>query len=479
MFNYVKNFIVVFLFTFAFISNSSLVSAEKNHPQNATTVDHLILGGTIVTMDPVNSIIEEGGVAIKQGRIIAIGSRTEIKNLYNSNNIIDATDKVILPGLINGHAHTAMALFRGLADDLELQNWLTNYIFPAEARNVNEDFVRIGTRLGLAEMIKGGTTTFADMYYFEDAVAEETAKAGVRGVLGQGVMDFPAPDGKTFDEGMQIAEKYIEKWQGHDLIVPAIAPHSPYIVSKDHLIAVSELSKQTGAPILIHVSETKQEVERIEKEHGASPVTYLKNIGFLNNQVIIAHMVFPKAEEIDILKNSGAGVVHNPHSNMKLASGIAPVPEMLLADIPVGLGTDSAASNNDLNIWDEMDMAAKLHKVATGDPKAVTAKEALEMATIRGARALHLERDIGSLEVGKKADLIILDMDALHQTPCYNIYSNLVYATKASDVNTVVINGVVVMRDHTLLTLNEETIKEQARSYRDIVKKSLEKPSEK
>jgi 5-methylthioadenosine/S-adenosylhomocysteine deaminase len=424
-------------------------------------------------MDGTRRVIHDGGIAVSGGRIVAIGPRAEIERAYSSRQRISAAGKVITPGLINGHTHVPMVLFRGLADDLDLQEWLTKYIFPAEAKNVTEDFVRVGTRLGLAEMIRGGTTTYCDMYYFEDAIADETAKAGVRGVLGETIIDFPVADNKTNAEGMAYVERFVSRWKGHELIVPAIAPHAPYTVSEAHLKAVRTFADRTGAPIVTHISETRRELDDSVKEKGASPVAYLERIGFLNDRVIAAHMVWPQGSDLEILKRRGVGVVHNPQSNMKLASGVAPVPKMLTEGILVGLGTDGAASNNDLNMWEEMDTVAKLHKVFTGDPKVITAQQAFELATIRGAQALHMEKEIGSLEVGKRADLVIIDRDTLNQIPITNIYSDLVYATKGSDVLTVIINGRIVMRNRRLLTLNEQVIKTEARALRDKIIKSL------
>jgi len=433
----------------------------------------LILGGTIVTMDQTRRVIDDGGIAISQGRIVAVGARADIERDYTSRQKISAVDKVITPGLVNGHSHIPMVLFRGLADDLDLQEWLTKYIFPAEAKNVTEEFVRVGTRLGLAEMIRGGTTTYCDMYYFEDAIADETAKAGVRGVLGETLIDFPVADNKTYAEGMAYVEKFVARWKGHELIVPAIAPHAPYTVSEQHLKAVRAFSDRTGVPIVTHIAETKRELDDSLRDKGASPVAYLDRIGFLNERVIAAHMVWPQESDIAILKRRGVGVVHNPQSNMKLAAGVAPVPKMLAEGLLIGLGTDGAASNNDLNMWEEMDTVAKLHKVFTGDPKVISAQQAFEFATIRGADALHLEKEIGSLEKGKRADILVVDRDTLNQIPLYNLYSDLVYATKASDVETVIINGRIVMRNHRLLTLNEAAVKNDARSFRDKIIKSL------
>jgi len=455
----------------AFVICASITPAVAQRRE--TPVDLIIRGGTVVTMDGSRRVIENGGIAIKDGRIVAVDTAALMDLNYSSRQVIEAQGKVVIPGLINGHTHVPMTLFRGIADDLDLQEWLTKYIFPAEAKNVTEDFVRVGTRLGLAEMIRSGTTTYCDMYYFEDAIADETFKAGMRGVLGETVIDFPVADNKTNAEAMAYVDRFVKHWKGNALIVPAIAPHAPYTVSQDHLKAVREFSDRTGAPIVIHISETKREVDDSIKDKGASPIDYLNRFGFLNDRVVAAHVVWPSDEELALLKKLGVGIVHNPQSNMKLASGVAPVPAMLKDDLPVGLGTDGAASNNDLNLWEEMDTAAKLHKLISKDPKVVSAQEAFEMATIRGARALHLEKEIGSIEKGKRADIAIVDLDDLNQVPFYNIYSDLVYAAKADDVRTVIIEGRVVMRDRKLLTLNEETIKADARRYRERVVKSV------
>jgi 5-methylthioadenosine/S-adenosylhomocysteine deaminase len=437
------------------------------------SVDLIISGGTIVTMNQERRLIENGAVAIQKSEIVAVGTSGEIARKFLAKQTINAQNKVVIPGLINTHTHIPMSLFRGISDDLDLQEWLTKYIFPAEAKNVTEEFVRAGTRLGLAEMIRGGTTTYCDMYYFEDAIADETAKAGVRGVLGETIIDFPVPDNKTNAEAMAYAEKFINKWKNHSLIVPALAPHAPYTVSTEHLNQIRKLSDKLNATVVIHVAETQKEVSDIFKQYGSRPVAYLAKIGFLNNRTIAAHVVFADDGEMDLLKKFGVGIAHNPQSNMKLASGVAPIPQMLSKNLPVGLGTDGAASNNDLNMWEEMDTAAKLHKVFSGDPKVVSAMQAFEMATIRAARALHLENLIGSIETGKRADIAIVDFDGLHQTPRFNVYSSLVYSTKASDVRTVIINGRVIMLNRRLLTLDENDIKNTANAYRRKIITSL------
>lgn len=464
--------IATLLCLFAFFLNGT-ATAQRPTVVRVASVDLLIVGGDVVTMDGAKRVIRNGAVAIRGEEIVAVGTADEITRKYRAATTIDARGKAVVPGLINTHTHVPMSLFRGIADDLDLNEWLTKYIFPAEAKNVNEEFVRVGTRLGLAEMIRGGTTTYCDMYYFEDAIAEETKKAGVRGVLGETVIQFPVADNKTPDEALAYTDRFLAKWQNDRLIVPAIAPHAPYTVSTDDLKRVRKLSDKRNAPVLIHVAETKKERDDILAKYGKTPVDYLDSIGFLSDRTIIAHSIWVTDEEIGILARENVGVGHCPQSNMKLASGVAPVPAMLKANVAVGLGTDGAASNNDLDMWEEIDTAAKLHKNHTGDPKVVNAEQAFEMATIRGARALHLDKIIGSLETGKRADIAIVDLDSLHQTPFYNLYSALVYSTKASDVDTVIINGRIVMKGRRLLTLNENAIKIDANAYRKKIIDSL------
>lgn len=449
------------------------VSQVRRPAQNVSQAyDLLILGGTVVTMDADRRLIENGGIVIRNGEIVRVGKAAEMRGLRAARTV-NAAGKVVIPGLINTHTHIPMTLFRGIADDLDLNEWLTKYIFPAEAKNVDEAFVRAGTRLGLAEMIRGGTTTYCDMYYFEDAIADETKKAGVRGLLGETIIRFPVADNKTPAEAIRYTERFVEKWKNDSLIVPAYAPHAPYTLTTEQLKAVKESSDRLNAPVVMHVAETQKERADILAERGATPVEYLNNIGLLSDRMIAAHAVTVSDAEIEILKRSGVGIAHNPQSNMKLASGVAPVPQMLSRDLPVGLGTDGAASNNDLDMWEEMDTAAKLHKVISGDPKTLPAETAFEMATIRGARALHMEKLIGSIEAGKRADIAIVDFNDLHQTPAFNVYSHLVYATKAEDVRTVVINGKIVMLDRRLLTLDETRIKRDANRYRQKIINSL------
>ena len=463
---------------FAFLLIFSLAITAAGVPlwaQRAVGLDVLIIRGTVVTMNPNRQVIEGGTVGIKDGKISFIGTSSDARGI-RAKRTINAAGKVIIPGLINTHTHVPMVLFRGISDDLDLNDWLTKFIFPAEAKNVNEDFVRAGTRLGLAEMIRGGTTTYCDMYYFEDAIADETKKAGMRGVLGETILDFPAPDNKTWAEGLAYTERFIKKWQNDPLIVPAVAPHAPYTVSQQHLLEARDLSNRLRAPMLIHLAEANTETEFIQQKHqGKRPIEFVDSIGFLTGRTIAAHVIQANEAELEILNKRNVGIGHNPQSNMKLAAGIAPVPSMLRKGMRVGLGTDGAASNNDLSMWEEMDTAAKLHKLSSGDPKTLAAEQVFAMATIGGARALHMEDMIGSIEVGKRADIVTVSLDGLHQTPFYNVYSHLVYATKASDVHSVMINGRHVMLNRGLLTLNENAIKRDANAYRSKIIQSLTK----
>ena len=436
--------------------------------------DLIISGGTVVTMDGARTIYDDGAVVVRSDTIVAAGPRTELEAKYQAKETIDARAKLVLPGFINGHTHVPMTLFRGLHDDVRLDEWLQKYIFPAEARNVNEEFVRWGTRLAAAEQIRSGVTTFADMYYFEDAIAEETKAAGMRGILGETFIDFPAPDNKSEAETLSYTEMFLKKWQGDLLIHAAPAPHSIYTCSQKTLQDAAAMARKYHAPFLIHVAEMKKEWDDSQRQNGISPVQYLNKLGVLGPDVVAAHCIYVDEADRKTLAQRQTGCVHNPSSNMMLASGVAPVPEMRAAGIAVGLGTDGpAGSNNDLDIMEEIDLAAKLAKITKMDPLALTAKAVVEMATIDGARALHLEKDIGSLEKGKKADLIVISLDEPNAVPMYDIYAQVAYALKASDVETVVIGGRVVMRNRKVLTVNEEQAMAKARGYRKTIAASL------
>jgi 5-methylthioadenosine/S-adenosylhomocysteine deaminase len=435
-------------------------------------LDLLISGGTIITMDPEYRVIEDGAVAIEGDRIAAIGTRAELAGT-RAERTIDGSYTLVLPGMINGHAHAAMSLFRGVAEDHSLSDWLEKYIFPAEKRNVTEDFILWGTRLGVLEMLRGGITTYADMYYFEDVVASVTKAAGMRGVLGQSIVDFPAPDHKNPAAAFEYTQKFIDRWKGDPLITPAVAPHSIYTLSTETLKKAAALARKNGVPILIHLAEAPFESEISRKRFGASPVAYLENIGFLGPDVVAAHTVWVDDADIATLVRRGVGSIHNPSSNMKLASGVMRVVDLLAAGEAVGLATDSAASNNNQDLFQEMNIAAKLQKVTRMDPRALPARQTVELATIGGARALHLDKEIGSLEVGKQADLVLIGTGATHSTPMYNVYSQLVYALNAHDVRTIVVAGKIIMEDRVMNTMDKPGILAKAHEYQRKIAASL------
>jgi len=451
-----------------------VVLSSATFGQVRQDVDLIVSGGIVVTMDSGRAIVPDGSVVVRGDSIVAVGSRAEIERRYHGVKTIDARGRLVLPGLINGHTHVPMTLFRGLHDDVTLNDWLYKYIFPAEAKNVNEEFVRWGTRLAAAEQIRSGVTTFADMYYFEDAVAEETKAAGMRGVLGETFIDFPAPDNKSNAEMVAYTEKFLKKWQGDPLIHAAPAPHSIYTCSQKTIQDAAALARKYHAPLLMHVSEMKKEWEDSEKANRMSPVQYLEKIGVLGPDLVAAHCIFVDEADRKLLAERQVGCVHNPSSNMMIASGVSPVPEMRAAGIAVGLGTDGpAGSNNDLDLMEEIDLAAKLAKISQMNPLALDAKAVVEMATIDGARALHMEKEIGSLEAGKKADLILISLDEPNAVPMYDVYAQVAYSLKGSDVETVVIGGTVVMRERKLLTVDEPAVLEKAREYGKSVKVSL------
>ncbi len=450
-----------------------LLTAATPLLPSAERVDILVSGGTLVTLDGARRVIAGGAIAVRGERIIAVGPAAEIAGRYQAARSIDARGKIVLPGLVNTHNHAPMTLLRGIADDLALMEWLQKYIFPAEAKNVTREFVRKGTELACLEMIRSGTTTYADMYYFEDQVAEATSRAGMRGVLGETILQFPSPDSKTPEEALEYTEKFIRRWKGNPLITPAVAPHAPYTNTAEILKAAKALADRYGVPLTIHVSETRDEVRQISERYSTTSTKWLDSLGVLGPNVFINHGVWLTEEDLAILKKRGAGVTHNPESNMKLASGTAPVPRMLALGIPVGLGTDGAASNNNLDMFEAMDFAAKLHKLTSMDPAALPAASVVEMATLGGARVLGLDREIGTLEAGKKADLILIDTDSAHGQPLYNVYSQLVYSLKGADVSTTIVNGKVVMLARRVLTLDEKKTLDQAREMKKRILESI------
>ncbi len=425
---------------------------------NRAHVSLLITGGTVVTMDRAGTVIADGAVAIDGATIVAIGSATDLDARYVARERLDVRGQVIMPGLINTHTHAPMVLFRGLADDMALMDWLNQYIFPAEKATVSPEFVRIGTRLAALEMIESGTTTYADMYYFEEEIARATKQAGLRGVLGQTIIKFPVADAATPEEGLARNEKFLADWAGDDLIVPAVAPHAPYTLTPDTLRATRALANKYIAPLLIHLAETRDEVGIIAAEFKQSPAMFLDSLGFWNGRSLAAHGVWLDEADMTMLAARGVGLSHNPESNMKLASGTAAVPAWLTHGIRAGLGTDGAASNNDLDMFEAMRTAALLQKHATGDPRALPAREALELATRRGAEALGMGDKIGSLEPGKLADVITVSMASARQTPMFDPLSHLVYVTRGTDVRTTIVQGRVLMRQGRTLTLDRAAV---------------------
>jgi 5-methylthioadenosine/S-adenosylhomocysteine deaminase len=444
----------------------AMLAAQTDQRQ----VSLIVANGTVVTMDGSGRVLIPGSVAIDGTDIVAVDTPDAIRRQFRSDDIIEAWGSVIMPGLINTHTHAPMVLYRGLADDLSLMDWLQKYIFPAEAKTVSPEFVRAGTRLAVLEMIQSGTTTYADMYYFEEEIAKETKAAGLRGVLGQTIIQFPVADAKTPADGLARAEAFIKAFKHDSLITPAVAPHAMYTLDGPTLMACRELAKRYNVPTIIHVAETQDEAKTAQERHKESAVAYLESLGFFGPGVLAAHGVWVSEPEIAIFKSRHVAVSHNPESNMKLASGTAPVPGYLAAGVPVGLGTDGAASNNDLDMFEAMRTASFLHKLQTNDPRAVSARTVLAMATIGGARALGMERHIGSLEPGKRADVIVVSMTSARQTPMYDPISHLVYATNGSDVQATIVNGKVLMRGRRMLTLDEEPILAEARLLSEKVK---------
>jgi 5-methylthioadenosine/S-adenosylhomocysteine deaminase len=440
----------------------------------AEPVDWIWSARYVVTMDPARRVIENGALALRGERIVGVGTRAEIDGRYQAKQRLDRPEALILPGLINAHTHAPMSLFRGIADDLRLQEWLEKYIFPAEAKNVSPEFVRWGTRLACLEMLLSGTTTYAEMYYYEDVVAEATKEAGLRGVLGETIIGFPVPDAKTPAEALRFTERYIQRFRGDSLIVPAVAPHALYTNSEETLRACRALANRYGVPLMTHLEETKPGREQALAKWKKSSVQVLDSWGILNGRTLAAHVVWADDADLKILKARGVGIAHCPSSNTKLASGIAPVAKMLRLGLAVGLGTDGpAGSNNDFNLFEEMDLAAKLQKVTTGDPQVLPAPQALEMATLLGARALGLEKETGSLETGKRADLITVRLDQPNAVPLYNVYSQIVYALKGCDVRDVMVNGRLVVRDRQALTLDARQVLAKAKELGAKVQASL------
>lgn len=430
----------------------------------------LLRNALVLTMDDDYQIFEPGAVAVEGDKIAAVGAEATMLQTYPDAEVIDCGGKVLMPGLINAHTHVPMTLLRGLADDLRLDVWLLGYMMPVEREFVSPDFVQLGTKLACAEMIHSGITSFADMYYFEEDVARATAQSGMRGVCSQSILKFPTPDAHSYDESLAYARDYIQRWKNHPLIVPSIAPHAVYTTTDDILRDCANIAMEYDVPLHIHVAETSFEVENLRRQEHMPVVPYIKKLNLLDAKVLAAHCVHLDDGEMRTFQHYNTGVAHNPSSNMKLASGIAPVKRMLDLGLNVGIGTDGPASNNDLDMFEEMRLASFLAKGSSGDPTALPARQTLAMATRLGARAMHIGHLTGSLEPGKQADLILVDTSPLHNSPRFrrdpnNAYAQLVYASKAVDVSDVMVNGAWLMRSRKLQTLDESTLIREADEY--------------
>ena len=429
-------------------------------------VDILLRGGTVVTMNEKYDVFEDGAVAIRGDSIVAVGTTDEIVAAYSAAETVDCANTVIMPGLVNAHTHIPMTLMRGLNDDLRLDVWL-GYLMPVEREFVTPEFVKLGARVACAEMIRSGVTSFADMFYYEESIAEQVAEIGMRALLGQTILVFPAPDAETFEDALLLCRRFIEHWNGHPLIQPAVAPHAWYTATPELLLACADLARAFDVPLHTHVSETKLEADNSVNQNHMSVVTWLEQHGILDTKLLAAHCVHIDEQDMFSLRRMGAGVAHCPSSNLKLASGIAPIAQMLKLGLKVGVGTDGPASNNDLDMVEEMRLASFIAKVATQNPTALPARQTLEIATISGARAIHMGHLTGSLEPGKRADIAVRDMTGIHNQPHFHnhpdaVYSRIVYSSKSSDVAHVLCNGQWLMRDRALLTVDENAARDEA-----------------
>jgi len=443
-------------------------------PTDGTAIDLIVDGTYIVTMDQQLSVIQDGAVAIDEGVIVAIGPAAAINAEYSAAEVLQGDNRIVLPGLINGHSHAAMTLLRGVADDLELMTWLNDYIFPAEVEFVDAEFVRIGTELACWEMIRGGTTTFVDMYYHPDVIASVVEACGLRAYISATVIGQRSPDAEGAQDSVTKGLEFIERWQDRNSrITPIFGPHANYTLNEEQLRATREAANEAGVPVAIHLSESLYEVEYSKQNYGTTSIAFFDSIGFFDGLTIGAHVVWPTEEEIPILAERKVGVIHNPTSNMKIASGISPVTAMLQAGVRVGLGTDGAASNNDLDMWEEMRLAAFLQKVDRMDPTVLSASTVLRMATSGGALAIGLGDKVGALAVGMRADLIQVSFDDVHFVPTYDVISHLVYVADEQDVAATVVDGRVLMRDGEILTVDTERVRREAKALAGRIQVAL------
>lgn len=459
---------------FAALFLISIVSGcgTKNKQSDKIPADIIIEHATVLTMDSSHSQLNNASVVIKQGRILDIGITDSITLKYIASKTIDATNMLVMPGLVNTHTHVPMNLFRGYSDDQPLHEWLYKYIFPLEAKYVNPRNVRLGAQLAMIEMLKSGTTIFNDMYYYEDEVAKAAKEIGMRAIVCEGLINFPVPNAMDYREGMEYIEKLIKKWKGDSLITVGVSVHSPYTCSSELIKEAWALAKKYNVPFNIHLAETKWEVDSLKKTFKCTPVEYLDKLGVLSENVIAAHCVHLTDNDIAIMVEKKAGVAHNPECNMKICSGVAPVAAMLKKGMKVGLGTDGAASNNNLDMFQAMYTAALLQKLSTNDPTVMNAQEVVDMATINGAKVLGMDKLIGSLEKGKAADLIIIDLKRPEIYPIYNnLYSSIVYSMNSSAVNTVIINGKIVMDNRKVLNIDEDKLLKEVQLLADSIAK--------
>ena len=462
----------------ALVTTLALLPARPVRAAPTESADVIVTAGAVLTVDRDFRVLPEASVAIRGGVIVAIDDPAKIAKRFTAKERIERPGAILMPGLVNTHTHAAMSLLRGIADDQPLMEWLQKSIFPAEAKNVSAAFVRDGTNLAMAEMIRSGTTTFADMYYFEDDVARAVDAAGMRAVLGETWLDVPAPDNKTGDAARAYTKRFLETWKGNPRIRAAIAPHAPYTCSAGTYRAARELADLYDAPLLTHLSETRDEQKTIHEKYGMTPAKWLDSIGFLGPRLVAAHGVWLSDEDLALLVKDGVALSHNPESNMKLGSGIAPVSKAVAAGMVVGLGTDGpAGSNNDFDMFEAMDFAGKLAKVASLDPTALPARELIRMATIDGARALGLAQKIGSIEVGKEADLIAVDLGRERDRPIYDVASTLVYSGKAGDVTLTLVRGRVLFDGRSVRTIDEAATLAAAGAWRERIATSLGRPA--
>ena len=443
-------------------------------PVVAPAGDLIVYGDHVITMVEGEGVIEDGAVVVRDGAIVAVGPRDAIDREYIGARSIPGGNRVLMPGLVNGHTHTSMTLFRGMVDDLDLMTWLNQYVFPMEGRFVTPEFVRVGTELACWEMIRGGTTSFVDMYFYPDEIAGVVDRCGLRAVVASPHIDYPSPGFSGWDDSFAAAIDFVTRWQGrHPRITPAFAPHAPYTVAPQHLQATVEKAAELDAVISMHLAEAPAETAYIAENFRKSPVRHASDLGLYRQQLIAAHMVQLDPNDIALTAEAGVGAVHNPTSNMKLGAGVSPVPAMLAAGVNVGLGTDGAASNNDLDLWEEIRMAALLHKVNSGDPTALPAGDALAMATRLGAKAARLGDRVGQLKPGLRADLIQVELNKTHQLPLYDVVSHLVYVTDSSDVVTTIVDGEVLMENRKVLTIDEAALRRKVQARSDEIRAAL------